>query len=448
LRVQRDGRRFTVEVTPDGDGLVSHAGTALLAEAADRLGLTAALSRGLAGMRERRGRHDPGRVVRDLAVMLADGGDCLSDLRAVRDQEPLFGSVASNATAFRVIDAIASDPELLDALRAARARARENAWNAGAAPAQIMIDIDATLIGAHSEKDGAAGTFKGGFGFHPLLAYLDDSGEPLAGLLRPGNAGANTASDHLEIVDLALEQLPREVVETAQIVVRTDSAAATHDFTDELRAARIHFLMGFDLTEPVRQAVLGLPESAWTPAIRQDGDEREGAWVAEISDRLDLARWPEGTRVIVRRERPHPGAQLSFSDHHGHRFLATLTDLDGDPAELERLHRARANAEDRVRAAKQTGLDNLPFRDFDHNAVWLELSLIAQDLIAWTQRLALDGELAICEPKTLRYRLLHTAARLALHARRATLRLQRSWPWARQLGAAFARLAALPPPAR
>jgi hypothetical protein len=150
----------------------------------------------------------------------------------------------------------------------------------------------------------------------------------------------------------------------------------------------------------------------------------------------------------VRRERPHPGAQLSFTDHDGHRFLASLTDLPGDPVELECLHRARASAEDRVRTGKQTGLENLPFRDFDHNQVWVELSLIAQDLIAWTQALALDGELASCEPKTLRYRLLHTAARLAFHARRASLRLQRAWPWATALATAFARLTALPPPAR
>ena len=448
MKVQRDGRRFTVDVAADGEGLISHAGAALLAEAADRLGLTAALSEGQAVMRERRGRHDPGRVVRDLAVMLADGGDCLSDLRAVRDQEPLFGAVASDTTAFRVIDAIAADDELLDALRAARARARENAWNAGAAPERVVIDIDATLITSHSEKDGAAGTFKGGFGFHPLLAYLDETREALAGVLRPGNAGANTASDHIEVVDLALEQLPRAIAETAHIVVRTDSAAATHELTDELRATRINFLMGFDLTETIRRAILELDETAWRPAIRQDGEQREGAWVAEISDRLDLSAWPEGSRVIVRRERPHPGAQLSFTDHDGHRFLATLTDLDGDAIELECLHRARASTEDRVRAAKQTGLANLPFRDFDLNAVRLELSLISQDLIAWTQHLALEGELAVCEPKTLRYRLLHTAARLAFHARRATLRLARSWPWAGALVAAFARLAALPPPAR
>jgi Transposase DDE domain group 1 len=448
LKVTRDGRDFTVDVRADGQGLVSHAGAALLAQAADRLGLTTALSRALASMCERRGRHDPGRVVRDLAVMLADGGDCLADLRAVRDQQPLFGPVASNATAFRVIDAIAADQALLEALRAARARARANAWDAGVAPERIVVDIDATLITAHSEKEGAAGTFKRGYGFHPLLAYLDQTREALAGVLRPGNAGANTASDHLQIVELVLEQLPRAAVQDAEIVVRTDSAAATHQFTDELRAADIRFLMGFDLTESIREAILGLPEDAWRPAVRQDGQEREGAWVAEITDRLDLSGWPAGSRVIVRRERPHPGAQLSFTDHDGHRFLATLTDLPGDAVELECLHRARASAEDRVRNAKQTGLENLPFRDFDHNAVWLELSLIAQDLIAWTQQLALDGELAVCEPKTLRYRLLHTAARLAFHARQATLRLQRSWPWAAALAAAFARLAALPPPAR
>jgi hypothetical protein len=445
--VQRDGRRFTVEVASDGAGLVSHAGAGLLAEAADRLGLTAALSEGLAGMRERRGGHDPGRVVRDLAVMLADGGDCLADLRAVREQEPLFGPVASDATAFRVVAAIAADPALLGALREARARARANAWNAGARPQRIVIDIDATLITSHSDKDGAAGTFRGGFGFHPLLAYLDETREALAAVLRPGNAGANTASDHLRVLDLALEQLG-QVDAAGAIVVRTDSAAATHQFTDELREAHITFVMGYDLTEPVRAAILTLPEAAWAPAIGQDGSPREGAWVAEITDRLDVGTWPDGTRVIVRRERPHPGAQLSFTDHDGHRFVATLTDLDGDPVELERLHRARASAEDRIRAAKQTGLDNLPFRDFNHNAVWLELSLIAQDLTAWTQHLTLDGELARCEPKTLRYRLLHTAGRLAFHARRATLRLPRTWPWAHQLAAAFARLAALPPPER
>ncbi len=446
MKVQRDGRSFTVEVSADGEGLVSHAGAALLGEAADRLGLSRALSRGLAPMRERRSRHDPGRVVRDLAVMLADGGDCLADLRAVRDQAPLFGAVASDSTAFRVIDHIASEPALLEALRAARAHARERAWAAGARPAEIVIDVDATLLTAHSDKEDAAGTYKGGFGFHPLLAYLDETREPLAGLLRPGNAGANTAADHLGVVEAALEQLPRAVVEQTEILVRTDSAGATHELLEFLREGRIGYSVGFDLTEPVRGAILAVTEPDWRPAVRQDGEDREGAQVAEITDRLDLSGWPEGSRVIVRRERPHPGAQLSFTDHDGHRFQAILTDQEGDLVEAERRHRARANMEDRIRCAKQTGLENLPFRDFALNAVWLELILIAQDLIAWTQVLCLDGQLAVCEPKALRYRLLHTAGRLAFHARRAGLRLQRSWPWAGALAAAFKRLRALPLP--
>ena len=427
---------------------MSHAGAALLAQTADCVGLTGALSVGLAGVRERRGRHDPGRVIRDLAVMLADGGDCLSDLRVVRDQEPLFGAVASDTTAFRLIDRIATEPGLLDGLRTARATARQRVWDLLARPQEFTIDVDATLIGAHSEKEGAAGTFKGGFGFHPLLAFLDGSRESLAAILRPGNAGANTAADHITVVDAALEQIPQEIVEDARIVVRTDSAGATHEFLDYLHEARIGYLCGYDLTDGVRGAILDLPENAWVAALRQDGSERDGAQVAELTDRLDLAAWPEGSRVIVRRERPHPGAQLSFTDHDGHPFLATLTDQAGDPAEVECRHRARANAEDRVRCAKQTGLDNLPFREFALNEVWLELSLIASDLTVWTQALTLDGELAVCEPKTLRYRLLHTAGRLAFHARRATLRIQATWPWAADLAAAFARLAALPPPAR
>jgi hypothetical protein len=445
----RDGRFFTVDVAPDGGGLVSHAGAALLAETADRVGLTHELSRALAGMRERQGKHDPGRVIRDLAVMLADGGDCLSDLRAVRDQQPLFGAVASDTTAFRLVDEIASDPALLEALRTARAQARARAWELGVQPKRIVLDIDSTLIGAHTEKEGAAVNFKGTFGFHPMLAYLDESREALAGMLRPGNAAAHSAGDQIAVLDAALEQLPRKVIADpdCEIVMRADAAGSARDLCQAARDARIGYLVGFDLTKQVRRAILSLPESAWRPALRQDGGEREGAQVAEITELLEFYDWPEGSRVIVRRERPHPGAQLTFTDLEGHRFQATLTDLAGDAVELECLHRARANAEDRVRAAKQTGMENLPFREFALNEVWFELSLIAQDLSVWTQKLCLQGELAICEPKTLRYRLLHTAGRLAFHARRAILRLPASWPWAGELAAAFARLRALPSPA-
>ena len=451
MRVQHDGRRVTVTVAADGDDqTVNHAGAALLVETADRLGLTRAQAAELAGMRRRRAGHDPGRVIRDLAVMLADGGDALCDLRGLRDQPVLFGPVASDSTAWRVIDAVA-EVGLLDAVRAARATARARAFELGARPAgPLIIDIDATLITAHSDKDGTGGTYKGGFGFSALLAYLDcpdgeAGGQPLAGRLRPGNAGANDARDHIAVLADALEQLPREVVETETIVMRTDSAGLTHELLDFCRDGRIGFSVGYDLTEPVRRAILALPETAWTAALDADGNPRENGQVAELTARLELTGWPEGARVIVRRERPHPGAQLSFTDHDGHRFQAILTDQpDPEIAALERQHRARARVEDRIRAAKDCGLTNLPFRDFDANAVWLELVLIAQDLLYTTQTIALTGELARCEPKRLRYRLLHTAGRLAFHARKAVLRLPRTWPWAGELAAAFARLAALP----
>jgi hypothetical protein len=448
LRVQRDGRDFTVEVTADGEGLVSHAGSALLARVADKTGLTRALSRRLAAMRERRSGHDPGRVVRDLAVMLADGGECLSDLGGLRDQQVLFGEVASDSTAYRVIERIASDAALIDGLRDARAEARAHAWQLGVGPERVTIDEDATLVTAHSEKEGAAGTFKGGFGFHPIMAYCDESGEAFAGLLRPGNAGANRAADQIAVAEQALQQIPEQHIEEIAILVRMDSAGATHELIDWCREGNIRFSVGYDLTEPVRAALLDLPENAWVAALDRDGSQRPNGQVAELTGQVDLSSWPQRSRLICRRERAHPGAQLSFSDHDGHRFQVFLTDQEeADIAALERRQRQRARAEDHIRNDKDTGLAKLPFRDFQMNQVWLQLVLIAHDLIRWTQALLLCGELAKAEPKRLRYRLLHVAARLAFHGRRARLRLQRSWPWAPELAAAFAKLKTLPAPA-
>jgi hypothetical protein len=425
--------------------LVSHAGSALVAQVADTLGLTRALSRRLGAVKQRRRGHDPGRVIRDLAVMLADGGECVSDLGAVRDQQALFGPVASDSTAFRVVDRIASEPALLAALRAAHARARERFWELHGAPARLTIDVDATLITAHSEKEGAAGTYKGGYGFHPLAAYADQTREALGGLLRPGNAGANTAADHQAVLDLALAQIPLAHLERIAILVRADTAGATHGLIDYCRAQDMRFSVGYELTEPVRAAILELPESAWVPARDQDGSERPNGEVAEITDRIDLTSWPDGARLIVRRERPHPGAQLSFTDHDGYRFQAILTDQDSpDIAVLECRHRQRAHVEDRIRDDKDTGLAKFPFQEFALNEVWLEIVLLAHDLIVWTQALLLDGELATAEPKRLRYRLLHVAARLAFHGRRGQLRLQHDWPWATELATAFQTLTTLP----
>jgi Transposase DDE domain group 1 len=427
---------------------MSHAGSALLGQVADKLGLTKALSLRLAVLKQRRRGHDPGRVIRDLAVMLADGGECVSDLGAVREQEALFGPVASDSTAFRVIDRVASEPGLLDALRSAHGRARERFWRLYGAPESLTIDIDATLITSHSEKEHAAGNYKGGFGFHSLHAYADQTREALGAILRPGNAGANTAADHVTVLDLALAQIPVEQIESLEIVVRADRAGATHELADYCRDARMRFSFGYDLTDTVRAAILETPADAWIPALDQDGSERENGEVAEITEHLDPSSWPEGSRLIVRRERPHPGAQLSFTDHDGYRFQAILTDQpDEDIAVIERRHRQRARVEDRIRDDKDTGLAKFPFKEFALNEVWLEIVLLAHDLIVWTQTLLLDGELAKAEPKRLRYRLLHVAGRLAFHSRKARLHLQDTWPWAAELVAAFARLKALPAPA-
>jgi Transposase DDE domain group 1 len=448
LVVQRDGRNVTVEVTSDGEGLVSHAGSALLAQIADKSGLTQALSVRLACLKQRDSGHDPGRVVRDLAVMLADGGDCLADLGAVRDQDVLFGQVASDSTAFRVIDKVACTPGLLEALADAHARARERVWALSGAPQRVTIDVDATLVTSHSEKEGAAGTYKGGYGFHPILAYCDETGEALGALLRPGNAGSNTAADHIAVIQDALAQIPASLIETIEIVVRADSAGATHEVIDFCREHRLRYSVGLELTEQVRAAIVQIPETAWIAALAADGSERENGQIAEITTNLDLSLWPAGSRVIVRRERAHPGAQLSFSDHDGHRFQAVLTDqVDPDIQVLERRQRQRAHAETQIRNDKDTGLRNMPFRDFEHNRVWLMLVGIAHDLLVWTRRLLLDGELAKAEPKRLRYRLLHVAARLAFHARKATLRIDAAWRWADALVTAFTRARALPTPA-
>jgi hypothetical protein len=426
--------------------LVSHTGTALLSQVADRLGLTTALCTGLAPVKQRRRGHDPGQVVRDLAVMLADGGECVSDLGAVRQQEALFGPVASDSTAFRTIQKIAADPELVNALSVAHATARARFWELTGAPDSLTIDIDATLINSHSEKEGAAGNYKHGYGFHPLTSYTDQTREALAILLRPGNAGSNTAVDHITVLELALAQLPVEQAEAIEILIRTDTAGATHNFLDHCAAQDLRFSTSFELSEPIREQIIRTRESTWVPALAADGTERENGQVIELTDSLDLSAWPTGSRVIVRRERPHPGAQLSFTDHDGHRFQAILTDQsDPDIAVLEWRHRQRARIEDRIRDDKDTGLSKLPFKAFAMNNVWVQIVMLAHDLIIWTQALILDGHLATAEPKTLRYRLLHVAARLAFHGRSAKLHIQATWPWAGELLAAFQKLRTLTP---
>jgi hypothetical protein len=267
----------------------------------------------------------------------------------------------------------------------------------------------------------------------------------LGGVLRPGNAGSNTAGDHVAVLDLALEQIPARYIETLEILVRGDTAGATHGLLDYCREGNLRFSVGYELTAQVRAAILQIPENAWVTALDHDGSECENGQVAEITDQIDLGSWPERSRVIVRRERPHPGAQLAFTDHDGYRFQAILTDqTDPNVAVIECRHRQHAHVEDRIRDDKDTGLAKFPFKEFALNEVWLEIVMLAHDLIVWTQALTLDGELANAEPKRLRYRLFHVAARLAFHGRRAKMHLQATRPWANEIVAAFGKLKALP----
>ncbi len=437
-------------VTADGKGVAGHVGARLLADLADELGLTDALSAAMVSTKQRRRGHDRGQLLVDVAVMLADGGEAISDLCVLRDQPALFGAVASTPTAWRALDAV--DDDALARIATARGEARAQAWAAGADPGFYVLDFDATLLDSHSEKQGAAPTYKRGFGFHPLLCYLDATGEALAGMLRPGNAGSNTTADHIQVLDAALAQLPvhTEVEDPeggVEIVARADTAGLTHGFVEACRARGVRFAIGHDLTKNIATVLVSVPERRWQPAVSADGaDERPGAEVTEITDLIDLSGWPEGTRAIARREDPHPGAQLTFTDVDGHRFQVFVTDLtDPDITYLEALHRGRGRAECRIRDAKDTGLRNLPSESFAINAAWLTLVLVAQDLLAWTRLLCLDGDLARAEPKRLRYCLLHTAGLITRGQRRVTLRLAATWPWADQLAAAFTRVHNLAP---
>jgi Transposase DDE domain group 1 len=437
--VKRNRTRPRLVVTADGRGVASHAGARLLSDLADAAGLTEGLSAAMAPTKRRGRGHDRGEVLVDVAVMIADGGDTFSDLAVLRDQPDLFGHVASTPTAWRALEAV--DEGALKRIAAARAAARAKVWAAGADPGFYVIDFDGTLVTAHSEKQGAAPTYKRGFGHHPLLAFLDATDEALAGILRPGNAGSNTAADHVELLGMALAQLPVDPAEV-EVIARADSAALTHGFIDACRAARVRFSVGHDLTEPIRAACLAVPETRWQSAITADGsDVREGAEVAEITDLVDLWRWPEGTRAVARREEPHPGAQLTFTDIDGHRFQVFITDLaDDDVAYLEALQRGRGRAEKLICNLKDTGLTNLPSADMAINAAWMTTALIAHDLLAWTRLVALDGDLARAEPKRLRYCLLHAAGMIARSGRRTRLRIAAHWPWAQDLVDAFDRV--------
>jgi len=425
-------------VTGDGDGLVSHAGVGWLAEVADLSGLTAGLSAAMAAVSQRR--HDPGRTLTQMILGLVDGATCLSDLAALRSQPAMFGPVASEATTWRTFDAVG--PVELRGIQAARGAARDRAWAAGAGPAggELIVDLDSTIITTKSNKQDAAPTYKRSFGHHPLLAIVAETDEILTGMLRPGNAGANTAEDHVVVLTDALAQLPaswragHDVGAQAHLVkqpilVRADSAGASHWLADECVDRNIEFSLGYRIDHRVRDGICCIDDDDWQPAVDAGGEHRDGAEVIELTDFVNLDAWPAGTRLIVRRERPHPGAQLSLFDTiEGFRHTAFITNTTGDHiANLECRQRQRARAENVIRDAKATGLANLPFDDVVNNDAWMQLCFAANDLMSWGQRIGLTGQLRRATPKTIRHRLLHVAARITPNGHR--LHLDRHWPW-------------------
>ncbi len=470
--MKRTGLYPWVRVDGRGSGVVSQAGGLLLTDAVRVSGLGAALSRVLAPWRKPLARHDPAKVVLDVAVALALGGDCLADVAVLRGAPEVFGPIASDPTVSRTIDALAADvARVLAAIHAARAEARARVWElaGGHAPdatadAQdpLIVDTDATLLTAHSDKQGAAPTFKRGYGFHPLWAFVDHgpdgTGEPLAVMLRPGNAGSNTAADHTTVVRDALKQLPghqersrRGTRPGRRVLIRADAAGCTHEFLDWLVSQRLSYSVGFSLPDDFEQVLPRIPKQAWTPAINADGQPREGAWVADVTELLDLSRWPKRMRVIVRKERPHPGAQLRITDIDGHRFTAFATNTArGQLADLELRHRRRARAEDRIRCAKDTGLTNLPLHEFTQNQIWCAIVALACELTAWTQLLAFTGdnnhEARRWEPKRLRLRLFSVAARIARTGRTTIVHLARDGTWTTLLLDGLSQLRALAAP--
>ncbi len=455
-----------------GHGVVSHAGSAVLRLLADNTGLTGALSKALS----RRGFapvHDRGRVLVDTAVCIADGGRVLSDLATLRDQPELYGSVASDPTLWRALEEIGPDQRAR--IATARARARRRVWalintRHGAIPpsrvadvdlgATIVIRMDATIQIAHSDKQGAAGTFKGSWGHHPLTAWCDNTGESLALRLRPGNAGSNTASDHTEVLAEAIVQIPARY--RRDLLVTVDGAGATLDLIRHITSLnavagrQVHYSVGFDLDGRVRTAIGQVVESDWQHVTDHDGEPRDldDAGVVELTGLLrtsvggdNLGNWPADMRIICRRERPGSGAQLYvLEETDGWRYQVFATNTPGKQiAFLEARHRVHARVEDRIRCGKATGLDHLPSTNLQINTAWCVAATIAADLLCWLRLLCLDRALADAEPKTLRYRILHTAVRIVRGQRRRKIKIPETWPWARDLHTAFLTAFALAP---
>ena len=471
-------------------------GLVVLRRLADKAGLTGGLLEALAS--ERLLICDRGRVLADLGCAIADGSSVISGFRVLADQKELFGLVASVPTTWRTLSEIATGgSQTRGRITAAVAQARCRTWAAAAArhgglPGVRIADkvlegvtcirLDATVTPAHSDKELAEPNFKG-FGHHPLLSYCDNTGEPLAAMMRRGGAGSNTVADHLTVLEDSIAALPPAY--RHQLMVSCDGAGASHGLINRLDELAVRpgyqlvYSVGWDLGGRERVAITRVPEGSWQIAIDHRGAVRERraedacqdsrcaheqcwreqAHVTELTGLLregpggdQLAGWPASMRVFARRERPHPGAQLSlFEVHDGWRYSLWVTNLPtslrgwrANPAYIDATHRVHARVEDGIRTGKDCGIGRFPSHDFAINSAWLAAALIAATLLAWLRLLTLEGDLARAEPKTLRYKILHAAARLTHSGRRHRLKISRTWPWARAIATAWTRLNTLP----
>ena len=444
-------------VEGSGTGVAAHVGLHALGAFADRLGLGDSLSARIPIAGERLPLHDRGKVLVQAMLMLAGGGEACADIEHLRSQAALFGSVPSDSTLYRTFRSIGRDT--LAGLWEAMAGARADVWRRAAATtgtATVVLDIDASLHEIHSEnKEEAAATYKGGYGFHPIYCFADATGETLAVRLRAGNAGANSIADHVALLDEAIAQLPAEVAvghrrgDDAALVrrplqVRCDSAGCT-DFVRHARARNVGFAVVARSNASIHAAIsrIAFDDDCWQPALRQDGEERPGAAVAEVTELVDVSSWPAGTRLIVRREPLHPGAQQSLFPSTAFRYWGHYTDADGDPVALDVHMRAHAHVEDNIRRLKDSGARRFPFTDFEANRSWLAVVCFADALVRWFQHLCLNGPLALAEPKTLRWSLWYAPARIVRRARRRVVRILEGWPSTAALLQAYQRIADL-----
>lgn len=447
-----------VKIEGGGQGAVGHVGLHALGAFADRLGLSEALSAVVPWTGERAPGHDRGKVLVQAMLMLTGGGSSCADIEALRVEDRLFGDVASAPTTYRTFRKIT--PKVRADLDAAFASVRRDVWARSSVTnnaAPVILDIDASLVQVHSEnKAGTAPTYKGGFGFHPMFCFADATGETLASMLRPGSATANNAADHLAVLDAAIAQLPETVAvghrpgDTADtvarsVMVRADSAGCTNGFLAGCRARNIGFAVVARRSTQIHSALLGVlvDDEAWTPALTQTGDQRPGAAVIELTDHVDLPGWPTGTRLIVRREPLHPGAQRSLFPSETYRYWGHYTDQTGDPVDLDVTMRAHARVEDHIRRLKASGLERFPFTNLAANQAWLATIAWAADLARWFQLLCLTGPLAVAEPKTLRWRIWHTPARVITKSRHDIIRLLDGWPDTDAILTAYQRIADL-----